>query len=277
LATNVPRQINWSKRFGFDAASHWHPHTSLLGSFSKNRHSGSFVGKLRRSVESRMERTMSAKSEKGQTPTNDDGTQTNHWVLKYGEQTYGPYTYVAMEKYISEGRVVADSQIAPEGSQAWKAAREVSVFAAYFDDKRSGNMSSTPATVEDSRPVYGTGKGQIDRRKKAETSNFIVTTDIRSRHGAAVEQAIMSLGPALKIAPNIWIVNAKTTAPGILNHLSQLIANGDALFVVDATADRTAWINYGPETDAKIRRVWRRPRGAMSTTTEHDEKNENAA
>lgn len=220
---------------------------------------------------------MSAKSEKGQTATNDDGTQTNLWVLKYGEETYGPYTYVAMEKYISEGRVVADSQIAPEGSNAWKAARDVSVFAGYFDAKRSGKMSSTPATIEDSRPVYGTGKGQIDRRKKAETSNFIVTTDIRSRHGAAVEQAIMSLGPALKIAPNIWIVNAKTTAPGILNHLSQLIANGDALFVVDATADRTAWINYGPETDAKIRRVWRRPRGAMATTAEHEVKDENAA
>jgi hypothetical protein len=30
------------------------------------------------------------------------------------------------------------------------------------------------------------------------------------------------------------------------------------LFVVDATRDRAAWFNFGPEADTRIRRLWAR-------------------
>jgi len=28
------------------------------------------------------------------------------------------------------------------------------------------------------------------------------------------------------------------------------------LFIVDATHNKAAWFNYGPENDARIRRIW---------------------
>jgi hypothetical protein len=82
--------------------------------------------------------------------------------------------------------------------------------------------------------------------------------DIKARYAGPLEQAIMSLGPAYKLAPNVWCVNTDSTAAGLLNDLSIHIGKTDSMFIVDATRDRTAWHNLGPETDAKIRRVWRR-------------------
>lgn len=182
-----------------------------------------------------------------------------HWSLKHGDDIYGPYTYEAMEAYIAEGRVAGHSIIAKTGTEEWQPAKDVPIFAGFFDEERANMTSSTPSHPRDREPVYGPKKGQIDRRKRPETSNFIVITDIKSRHGATLEQNIMALGSVLKVANNAWIINCAGTAPGILNQLSKVVSKQDGLFVADATRDRTAWFNFGPETDAKIRRVWRKP------------------
>lgn len=188
-----------------------------------------------------------------------NAAQSDYWILKYGEEIYGPYTIEAMERYIAEGRIADHSIVAPAGTEEWKPAKDVSVFTCYFDKTRSDQTHSTPAKPGDNRPAYGSGKGQVDRRKRPETNNFVVITDIKSHHGPEFERAIMSVGPAMKIAPNAWVLNAKTTAPGLLNHLSQHIGRVDRIFVSDSTADRIAWFNFGPEMDAKVRRVWRKP------------------
>lgn len=111
---------------------------------------------------------------------------------------------------------------------------------------------------ETRRQPYGASKGQIDRRKQPETANFMIVLDIKARFAGPLEQAIMSLGPAYKLAPNVWCVNTDATAPGLLNDLSIHIGKTDTMFIADTTRDRTAWSSMGPEVDAKIRRVWRR-------------------
>lgn len=116
---------------------------------------------------------------------------------------------------------------------------------------------AAPAT-DGQRPAYGPGKGQIDRRRQPDTANFLIVMDIKARFAGPLEQAIMSLGPAYKLAPNVWCVNTDATAAGLLNDLSQHIGRTDTMFIADTTRDRTAWSSMGPEVDAKIRRVWRR-------------------
>ncbi|MBC7103192.1 MAG: hypothetical protein H5U13_08235 [Parvibaculum sp.] len=110
----------------------------------------------------------------------------------------------------------------------------------------------------DERSVYGPDKGQVDRRRQPDTANFIIVLDIKARFAGPLEQAIMSLGAAYKLAPNVWCVNTDATAAGLLNELSQHIGRTDTMFIADTTRDRTAWSSMGPEVDAKIRRVWRR-------------------
>ena len=218
----------------------------------------------------------------------------DRWLLKYGERVYGPYSHEAMVGYIAEGRVIASSLVAPDGTEAnssdWLSAGNVAALAANFGMPAQSNADTQrvvptylvpAATAADkpaeesaliqqsaepqataqgtpARPTYGPAKGQIDRRRQPETANFIVIMDIKARYAGPLEQAIMSLGPAYKLAPNVWCVNTNSSAAGLLNDLSIHIGKTDSMFIVDATRDRTAWHNLGPETDAKIRRVWRR-------------------
>lgn len=210
---------------------------------------------------------------------------SRRWLLKYGDRIYGPYSFDAMKSYIAEGRVIAQSIIAPEGtapaSETWQSAALVPDFAAFFggagreaepaaqaeavaqsaasDATARREPVAEPAEERRERTTYGSSKGQVDRRRQPETANFIIIMDIKARYAGALEQAIMSLGPAYKLAPNVWCVNTNGTASGLLNDLSIHIGKTDSMFIVDATRDRTAWLNLGPENDAKIRRVWRRP------------------
>ena len=202
------------------------------------------------------------------------------WTLKYGDKIYGPYTLQAMQTYVAEGRVAGHSLIAPEGTPlgaaSWRRADEVPDFADLFsprEDEIPGEgeteESEYPVTRPnrpiidgtEARPKYGPGKGQVERRKRPESCNFMIVLDVKTRYAGPLEQSIMSLGPAYKLAPNIWCVNTppETTAPALLNDLSQHIGATDTIFVVDATRDRAAWNSRGPEVDAKIRKVWRRP------------------
>ena len=198
------------------------------------------------------------------------------WTLKYGDKIYGPYTFQAMQTYVAEGRIAGHSLIAPEGTPlaagTWRRADEVPDFVAFFSPQKNDGRNegeaeypqtrpSRPVIDEPSaRPKYGPGKGQVDRRQRPESCNFMIVLDVKSRYAGPLEQSIMSLGPAYKLAPNVWCVNAspETTAPALLNDLSQHIGNTDTIFVVDATRDRAAWNSRGPEVDAKIRKVWRR-------------------
>lgn len=214
----------------------------------------------------------------------DVPSTADRWLLKYGDRIYGPYTVDAMKSYIAEGRVIAQSVIAPEGTlpgaENWQAAADVETFAAHFAAPQpetpvesaapastpvaAATASPAPDTVDteaqpsQERSAYGSSKGQTDRRRQPETANFVIVMDIKARYAGPLEQAIMSLGPAYKLAPNVWCVNANGTAAGLLNDLSVHIGKSDSMFIVDATRDRTAWSNLGPEIDAKIRRVWRR-------------------
>lgn len=119
-----------------------------------------------------------------------------------------------------------------------------------------GPMTTAESDAPERR--YGSAKGQVDRRKQPDSSNFVVVTDIKSRYAGQLEQAIMSAGPAYKLAPNVWCLNADATATMLLNDLSRHIGKTDSIVVVDATRDRAAWTTLGPETEAKMRRVWRR-------------------
>ena len=165
----------------------------------------------------------------------------HRWVLKYGDKVYGPYTFEAMKGYVAEGRVAEHSLIAPEGTPAgasmWQYAVDIPAFTPLFAvTPEEQTLPAGEPTAEDIGAAADEPAGE--------------TTDM--------QQAIMSLGPAYKLAPNVWCVNTDATAAGLLNDLSQHIGRTDTMFIADTTRDRTAWSSMGPEVDAKIRRVWRR-------------------
>jgi len=97
-----------------------------------------------------------------------------------------------------------------------------------------------------------------ERDTQAEPSNFIIVFDLKSRGHNKLEEHIMSLGRAVRVLSGVWLLNAPMSSGAIRNTLTKFFGVGDSFFIVDASRDKIAWFNLGPEADAQIRQVWRR-------------------
>lgn len=101
-------------------------------------------------------------------------------------------------------------------------------------------------------------KAEAQEKADVEYANFILIFDVKSRHHGKLEESIMELGAATRVLPGIWAVHAKHTSGSIRNQLIEHFGKLDSLFIIDATRDKLAWFNLGPEADAQIRKVWKR-------------------
>lgn len=202
-------------------------------------------------------------------PDPDDGASRPHpldgrWVLEVQGRIYGPYTGHALKEYARQGRVAPHSTVArtgrPAGEEEWVRAADDPVLGTLFEGAGpvATPVRSRMTRAADDDTSYGPAKGQVDRRTQPTSFNIVIVTDVKSRSSGPLETAILSLGPAFKVAANTWIVHTPSGAPEVVNLLTPHVGSADRLFVVDATRNRTAWFNMGPETDAKIRQVWHR-------------------
>lgn len=197
---------------------------------------------------------------------NLDDPFDGRWVLQVSGRIYGPYTGHALRDYVREGRVVANSMLArtgqPAGEEEWIPAAQDPVLCQLFSAADAELVQvrqdlQTPAPTGGGPQGFGSKKTQTDRRNQPTSYNIVIITDVKSRSSGPLENAVMSLGPAYKISANVWVVHTPSGAPEVVNLLTQHLGGSDRLFVVDATRNRTAWFNMGPETDAKIRQVWK--------------------
>ncbi|PQA88923.1 DUF4339 domain-containing protein [Hyphococcus luteus] len=202
-----------------------------------------------------------------------------NWCVKVQDKVYGPYTTQEMRNFALQGRLARWSLVAPAGGQSWREARSELVFA---------NIFSTPAQANDTSPVssdrafgkridcdsivnenapkdqltdYVPAKtvkakraARADHNGVSETgaANFIVIFDVVSAAASRVEAAMLGLGPAFRIADNVWHVTCELTAVGVRNAITPYLRGSESIFVVDATRGRSSWANYAPEPNAKI-------------------------
>lgn len=97
-----------------------------------------------------------------------------------------------------------------------------------------------------------------ERDVQTEPANFAIIFDLKSRGTNKLEEHIMSLGRTVRIMPGVWLLSATMTSGAIRNQLMKYFSTTDTFFIVDATRDKLAWFNLGPEIDSSIRQVWRR-------------------
>jgi hypothetical protein len=79
---------------------------------------------------------------------------------------------------------------------------------------------------------------------------------MKSRSISGLEEEIFNMGPAHSIMPQAWLLISDQPINHIRNALVQKLGKLDMLFIVDATHNKAAWFNFGPEADTRIRRVW---------------------
>jgi len=179
------------------------------------------------------------------------------WTINIGGRSYGPYTSERMRSFAEEGRLAPHSLVTREGTSDWHEARDEPEFADIF--AAPGAKSAPVQPVQGVRPQAAPPMQALPAdMNEGGKAHFAVVVDMKSRSPGNLEQAIMSLGPAYKLLPNVWIVATDQTVNAVRNRLVQELGKLDSLFVVDATRGKAAWFNFGPEADVRIRRVWQK-------------------
>ncbi len=198
-----------------------------------------------------------------------------NWCIKVQEKVYGPYTTQQMRKFAHEGRLASWSLVSPAGGQTWREAKREMVFASFFGKetpiiaakastktfgKRNDcdNVISEDAPHVKSKSAVPENAAKDKRAKRADgaiesgDANFVVIFDVVSAAASRVEAAMMSLGPAFRIADNVWHVTCELTAVGVRNAIAPYLRGSESIFVVDASRGRSSWSNYAPEPNSKL-------------------------
>ncbi len=183
------------------------------------------------------------------------------WTISVAGQSYGPYAITQMQSFVGEGRLAPHSLVARYGENEFTPASEDSILCGFF-------QPATPApALKPVRPTpFFTAEGNEEpaafgRNEDAvpgERTHYIVVTDMKSRSISGVEEEIFNLGPAVPIMPQAWLLSAEMPINQLRQALVQKLGKLDMLFIADATHDKAAWFNFGPEADARIRRIWLR-------------------
>lgn len=217
------------------------------------------------------------------------------YALTVAGQVYGPYSSQQVWLYVAEGRITASSLISRDGG-TWMPASDDPHCAAALAAKAAGTPMGAQAAAQDAPkaapnsardaflkelegvrsqkvPPFATKpadesrkpapapmrlEGGTDEEHVKENANFVLIFDVKSRGHGKLEEDIMSLGKATKVLSGIWVLNGPYTSAAVRNHLIGHFGKLDSFFIIDATRDKLAWFNLGPETDSLIRQVWRR-------------------
>jgi hypothetical protein len=155
------------------------------------------------------------------------------WWVQVRGRSFGPYSIEQMAEFLAEGRVRPNTLVSDNGESNWVEARRIMA-------------------------LRGLRKPQA-ANDTAEAANVFVHAEIVSGAWTGFMAALESIGSVCDLAPGLWLVRTPFSAGIVRNALSQTLERGDRFVVVDATRDRLAWFNLGPEVDVRIAKVWNGP------------------
>jgi hypothetical protein len=188
---------------------------------------------------------------------------TDSWNINVGGRSYGPYSLHQMQGFVAEGRLAPHSQVSQPGTGMTCAAKDDARLASLFSSPKkpepvpsaTGRFFTAKIGTDDdtNSPKFGRSS---DEAKGAERGRYLIIADMKSRSISGLEEEILNLGPAYALLPQIWLLVSDQSMTAIRNTLVQKLGKIDTLFVIDATRNRATWFNFGPEADARIRRVW---------------------
>ncbi len=179
------------------------------------------------------------------------------WMVNVGGRAYGPYTDAQMATYAAEGRLAPQSLVAREGEIEFRAAGSDAALADLFNGAaHTGRPGTSQEFAQTSELRFGGAFGRKEDGQKGERSQLVVFADMKSRSISGLVEQIHKLGQAYGVMPQVWLLRTDQSANFVRNHLVQFLGKLDVLFVVDASNNKVAWFNFGPEPEARIRRIW---------------------
>ena len=174
------------------------------------------------------------------------------WTISVGGRVYGPYGIEQMRGFHAEGRLADHSLVARAGEDQFHAANEDPELALFFQPAPQQQPAPQPEA-----PAAPHRFG-ADSEASGERTHYVIIADMKSRSIAGLEEEIFNLGPAHRFMPQAWVLSSEVGINTIRHALVQKLGKIDTLFIVDAAHDKAAWFNFGPENDARVRRMWTR-------------------
>lgn len=180
---------------------------------------------------------------------------TGSWIVSFAGRTFGPYSTRQMGEFAAEGRLAKQSLVARAGESTFRKACEESELAPIFHNSHDPPAAIVPQPLRpETQPAFGR---HDENSRPGEFAHFIIAADLKSGSIARLEETIAKLGQSCPIMPQVWLLSSDQPISIIRNMLTQQVGKLDLLFVIDATNDKAAWFNFGPEADARIRKFWR--------------------
>ena len=177
------------------------------------------------------------------------------WTISVGGRVYGPYSLEQMQGFHAENRLADHSLIARAGEEQVHPAIEDPELTPLF--QTASEEIAAPATEPAAATPHRFGRSEPE--SSTGPSHFVIVADMKSGSISGLEEEIFHLGPAHRFMPQAWVLSSEASINTIRNALVQKMGKIDTLFIVDAAHDKAAWFNFGPESDARIRRMWSRP------------------
>ncbi|HLY07510.1 MAG TPA: DUF4339 domain-containing protein [Rhizomicrobium sp.] len=177
---------------------------------------------------------------------------TGSWTISVAGQIYGPYSTEQMRAFAAEGRLARQSLVAPAGKTEYGHAVDQPELAPIFQPSMARNEGAVAQPLQRETREFGRadpGNGEI--------SHMLIVADLKSGSIAKLEEEIAAFGQSIAILPQAWLLTSTASANAVRNRLVQRLGKLDVLFVADASNDKAAWFNFGPEVDARIRKIWR--------------------
>jgi len=181
------------------------------------------------------------------------------WTISVGGRVYGPYSLEQMRGFHAEGRLADHSLVARAGEDQFHNANEDTALAPLFQPQ----AAAAPAQAEIPSSPHKFGG---EPENAGERTHYVIIADMKSRSITGLEEEIFNLGPAHRFMPQAWVLSSEVSINAIRQALVQKLGKIDTLFIVDAAHDKAAWFNFGPENDARVRRMWSRDPGAARKT-----------
>ena len=91
---------------------------------------------------------------------------------------------------------------------------------------------------------------------KASSGRYVIVAELRMSSTAKFEEAVKSLGKAVRLNDTVWLLEADGTLASVRNYLQTLLAAADMMFIVDVGTGRRAWNNVGIGVESQLRTLW---------------------
>jgi hypothetical protein len=179
------------------------------------------------------------------------------WTISVNGQNYGPYTAAQMQSFVGAGRLAPRSLVCRAGESEFQAAEEDAILSTFFQPAAPARPKHFFTAEGNEEPATSFGREEDDAHP-GQRSHFIIVADMKSRSISGLEEEIFNLGPAVPVLPQAWLLASEFSINQIRQTLVQKLGKLDMLFIADASHDKAAWFNFGPEADSRIRRIWQR-------------------